>query len=90
MNYHATSPLKEIVFEFDNSTAISHETVKRWMDAQDIEAMGALMSLLADQKHSQRIDPPIMFQEYFPFAARYYERSIRENPDGEWSDSRTT
>lgn len=30
------------------------------------------------------------FEEYFPFAARYYERTIRENPDGEWSDSRTT
>lgn len=90
MNHQAPSPLKDIVSEFDKSAPIAQEAVKRWMETEDIEAMGALMSLLADEKHSQRIDPPIMFKEYFPFAAHYYERSIRENPDGEWSDSRTT
>jgi hypothetical protein len=90
MNHQSPSPLKEIVSEFDKSAPITHEAVKRWMETEDIEAMGALMSLLADEKHSQRIDPPIIFEEYFPFATRYYERSMRENPDGEWSDSRTT
>jgi hypothetical protein len=90
MNHQAGSPLKDIVSEFDKSAPIAHEDVKRWMETQDIEAMGALMSLLADEKHSQRIDPPIMFEEYFPFATRYYERTIRESLDGEWSDSRTT
>ena len=90
MNHQSSSPLKDIVSEFDKREPISHEAVKSWMETQDIEAMGALMSLLADEKHAQRIDPPILFQEYFPFATRYYERSIRENPDGEWSDSRTT
>lgn len=90
MNHQAASPLKDIVSELDKSAPIRREVIKGWMDTQDIEAMGALMSLLADQKHSQRIDPPIVFEEYFPFAARYYERSIRDNPDGEWSDSRTT
>jgi len=89
MNLQAQSPLKDIVSEFNKSTPIAHEAVKRWMAAQDIEAMGALMGLFADKKHFQRIDPPLMFDEYFPFAARYYERTIRENPDGEWSDSRT-
>lgn len=90
MNHQDPSSLREIVSELDKRTSIAHESVKRWMETQDIEAMGALMSLLADEKHSQRIDPPIVFEEYFPFAARYYERGIRENPDGEWSDSRTT
>jgi hypothetical protein len=82
MNHQAASPLKDIVSEFNKSAPIAHEDVKRWMETQDIEAMGALMSLLADEKHSQRIDPPIMFEEYFPFATRYYERTIRESPDG--------
>ena len=90
MNYQTPSPLEDIVSEFDKSAPIPHEAIKRWMETQNIEAMGALMSLLANEKHSQRIDPPIVFEEYFPFAKRYYERSIRENPDGEWSDSRTT
>lgn len=90
MNHQSPSPLKDIVSEFDKSSLIAHEAVKHWMETQDIEAMGALMSLLSNEKHSQRIDPPIMFEEYFPFATLYYERSIRENPDGEWSDSRTT
>jgi hypothetical protein len=90
MNHQSPSPLKDIVSEFDKRESITHEAVKRWMETQDIEAMGALMSLLSDEKHYQRIDPPIMFEEYFLFATRYYERNIRENPDGEWSDSRTT
>ena len=90
INHRHQSPLKNIVAEFDKSAPIGHAAVKRWMETQDIEAMGALMSLLADEKHSQRIEPPIGFEEYFPFATRYYERSLLENPDGEWSDSRTT
>lgn len=90
MNHRHQSPLNEIVSEFDKSAPIAHEAVKRWMETQDIEAMGALMNLLADEKHLQRIVPPIRFEQYFPFATRYYERAIRESPDGEWSDSRTT
>jgi hypothetical protein len=89
-DHQDASPLTEIVAEFDKTTPIARDTVKRWMETEDIEAMGALMNLLADKKHFQRIDPPLAFQEYFPFAMHYYERSIRENPDGEWSDSRTT
>jgi hypothetical protein len=73
MNHQSPSPLKDIVSEFDKRESITHEAVKRWMETQDIEAMGALMSLLSDEKHYQRIDPPIMFEEYFLFATRYYE-----------------
>jgi hypothetical protein len=90
MNHPSFSPLKEIVSEFDKTTPIAHDTVKRWMDTKDIEAMGALMNLFADEKNSARIDPPLEFEEFFLFAAGYYERSLRENPHGEWSDSRTT
>jgi len=90
MNHQDLSTLNEIVAEFDQSTPITHQAVQRWMETHDIEAMGALMSLLADDKHSQRIEPAVTFEEYFPFATRYYERNLLENPDGEWSDSRTT
>jgi hypothetical protein len=89
-DHQDASPLTEIVAEFEKTTPIERDKVKRWMETEDIEATGALMSLLADKKHFQRIDPPLAFQEYFPFATHYYERSIGENPDGEWSDSRTT
>jgi hypothetical protein len=91
MNDEPASPiLNVVVSEFTNTTPIPHDTVKGWMESQDIETMGALMNLLADPRHFSRIDPPLTFEEYFPFAARYYERTIRENPGGEWSDSRTT
>ncbi len=35
-----------------------------------------------------RIEPPISISEYIEFSKRYYERCLKENPDGDWSDSR--
>jgi hypothetical protein len=84
------TPLREIVAELKGAGPIERPTILRWMRTDDIEAMGALMSLLAENKHFDRIDPPLSLEEYCRFAADYYERALAENPDGEWSDSRTT
>ena len=52
MNDEPASPiLNAVVSEFDNTTPIPHDTVKGWMESQDIETMGALINLLADPKH---------------------------------------
>jgi hypothetical protein len=60
------------------------------MQTSDIEAMGALMDLLAEENHLQRVQPPLAFDDVYPFVRNYYARTLCENPDGEWSDSRTT
>ncbi len=82
--------LVEIIAEFDRTTPLDASTVRRWMTTDDIEAAGALMALLANSKHDSRINPPLRPEEYFEFVRRYYERSLLENPDGEWADSTTT
>jgi hypothetical protein len=85
-----SSPLKEIIAELDRSTQIDRSTFVHWLQTNDIEAMGALMDLLAAEGHSQRVQPPLTFLDIYPFVKNYYERILLENPDGEWSDSRTT
>jgi hypothetical protein len=83
------SPLQKIVAELGKTTPLDRATVRKWMQTDDIEAAGALMDLLGDPKENNRIDPPLMPEDYYPFVRDYYMRSMLENPDGEWADSTT-
>jgi hypothetical protein len=60
--------------------------IQRWMVSSDIEILGFTHHFVSDRRF--RIEPPISLPEYVEFAKRYCERCLRENPDGEWSDSR--
>ena len=59
--------------------------IQRWTASDDIEILGFTYHLLSNRRF--RIEPPISLREYVEFMKRYYERCLRENPDGEWSDS---
>lgn len=87
------SELNEIVAAMGDSespptTPIPREKVLRWMQSDDIEALGAVYALMADQRHHQRVDPPVLLSDSHLFLMRYYERCFLENPDGRWSSSR--
>jgi hypothetical protein len=84
------SPLDDIVAELNRATQLDRDTVHGWMGTDDIEAMGALMSLLSETRNLWRIQPQLNDDDLYSFVARYYSRVLLENPDGEWSDSRTT
>ena len=71
-----------------SSSLIRQSDVRRWMESRDVEALGALFTLLMNRSHYMRIDPPLSFDEYQSFVMNYYKRCIRENPDGEWADTR--
>ena len=60
--------------------------LQRWMESSDIEILGLTHHLLSDRRF--RIEPPISLSKYVEFTKHYCERCLRENPDGEWSDSR--
>lgn len=62
--------------------------IQKWMASGDIEILGFTYALLHDRRF--RIEPPIAITEYVTFTKHYYERCFRENPDGDWSDSRFT
>jgi hypothetical protein len=74
----------------ERSNRIDQSDVVRWMASDDIEALGALFNLLTNAGQSRRIHPPLSFGDYQAFVMRYLDRCFRENPDGEWSDSRYT
>ncbi len=59
-----------------------------WADNQDLEAQGALNSLLFDPADSRRIDPNLTLPEYMALELPYLERCLREDPRGDWADSR--
>ena len=78
----------DIDVEHANISPISHEDVMRWMQTDDVEALGALYELLTESRYYSRVKPQLDFNEYFTFMKEYYERCFLENPDGDWSDSR--
>ncbi len=74
--------------ESPNLEYVPKDRVLLWMKAEDIEVLGALYSYILDKKYAARIRPALIFADYHPFVIRYYERCFRENPDGEWTDTR--
>lgn len=74
--------------EHPSDAAIRREDVLRWMNASELEVQGAAFALLMREPHYSRIEPPLSFEDCHRFAMRYYERCFRENPDGDWADSR--
>jgi hypothetical protein len=89
-----TSTLAQIISEFGpdsehpNTHPVSQETVRLWMQSDDIEALGAAYAFVTDPRHYARIRPPLSCADYYPFVMDYSERCLRENPSGDWADSR--
>lgn len=87
MPFRSNSPLDEIVAEFDRTTPIDAAAVRRWLETDDLKAMGALAALFSEPRFDSRIKPPLSPEEYYPFFRDYYFRAIVENPSGEWAHS---
>jgi len=60
--------------------------IQRWMASSDIEILGFTHHLVSNRRF--RIEPPVSLPDYIEFTKHYCERCLRENPDGEWSDTR--
>jgi hypothetical protein len=85
--------IEEIVGELEipsgiTGPVISLDKVRKWMDATDLDALGALYALLTEPAHAARINPPIDTCEVSAFLRHYFTRCITENPESEWADSR--
>jgi len=88
----SSATLDEIVAEImggpEKSTFVSGDKVKAWMHTDDIEALGALYEFLTEKRFYSRVSPPLSFEDYHLFVVRYYERCLREDPEGQWCNSR--
>jgi hypothetical protein len=56
------------------------------MNSEDPEMLGIACTVLSE--HAECIEGELLPVEVWPFYIRYYEKCIREDPEGEWSDSR--
>ncbi|HVB85058.1 MAG TPA: hypothetical protein VNK23_00120 [Candidatus Dormibacteraeota bacterium] len=65
---------------------ISLSDLREWMESSDIEILGFASATIHNRRF--RIEPPLSTEEYVSFEKSYHERCLRDNPDGEWSDSR--
>jgi hypothetical protein len=88
-----SNAIGEILQAFDLSPIrephqILREQVLRWMRLDDIEARGALYTMLCDVNRTQRVQPALSFEDYYDFVIPYLEQCIESNPDGDWSESR--
>jgi hypothetical protein len=77
------------IFSFaEGGDPIPHDKFAAWSRDSDLEVQGALYSFLSEASFYTRIVPPLSTGDYQEFALHYWERCMRENPDGEWADTR--
>jgi hypothetical protein len=67
---------------------VSKAQVLALMAASDLETRGALYGVITDQSHYSRIEPALVFHDYYRFVISYLEQCIIEDPQGECADSR--
>lgn len=85
------SSLEQVTRELmtpDTEKTLSGELVRQWIKSPNLETLGATFKLLHKPEHYNRISPPLGFDDYRSFHLNYYERCLRENPEGVWCDSR--
>jgi hypothetical protein len=67
---------------------IPKSQVLNWMRADDVEALGALYAFVTKREYSNRIQPPLTFDDCWSFTARYFEKCLSDDPSGEWAHGR--
>ncbi|WP_100699001.1 hypothetical protein [Advenella sp. S44] len=65
--------------ESPNVGKLKRNVVLGWMRSQDINTMGAIYSLLLKRVYTNRIEPPLAFEDYKDLFLRFYERCITED-----------
>jgi hypothetical protein len=67
---------------------IGAEDVRQWLESNDIEVLGAAFRLLHNPEQYTRVSPPLTFNDYRNFHIKYFARCLREDPKGDWCESR--
>jgi hypothetical protein len=66
---------------------LSLSDVREWIKSSDIEILGFTHDLIHDSRF--RIEPALPLDEYKDFVKHYFERCLRDNPEGEWQTAAT-
>ena len=93
---NVTKPeLQEVVetmrrIDADPNEKVDQETVRRWMESNDLQVLGAVYYVLFDGRYYPKIEPAFTLNDYKMFLLPYYERCLREDPQADWSSPRYT
>jgi hypothetical protein len=77
----------EILAQIDSTESIPRTTALAWLHSDNLEVQGAAEYVLMERGASRRVDPDLSVRDYVDFMMPYYERCLKENPDGEYAPS---
>jgi len=64
------------------------EKLREWMRSEDMEVLGCVYHTIGDRRYDSRIEPALSADERDLFLKRYFTRCFREDPKGQWCNSR--
>lgn len=79
--------VEEIFARLESDAPIPQAVASAWLSSRDIEVQAAAKYLLLERGAYDRVSPYLEPGFYHDFLQAYYERCLRESPDGEYAPS---
>jgi hypothetical protein len=79
--------IAEIVARVESSEPIPRATALTWLHSDILEVQGVAEYVLFECGACTRVHPYLSVRDYVDFMMPYYERCLKENPDGEYAPS---
>ena len=79
--------IAEIETHIESTEPILKATVLAWLHSDELEVRGAAEYVLMERDACKRVHPYLSARDYVDFMMPYYERCLKENPDGEYAPS---
>jgi len=80
--------LEEVISAMRAVGKIPRPLVRKWMQSNDVEVLGAVYSLFMEPRYYRRIQPSLTIDDYRKFVLPFLQRCILDNPQGDWSLTR--
>lgn len=78
--------IKELRTPAGEQRDVPQSQVRRWMDSEETDVLGATYKFLMASEQTQRVKPPLDFDPVFDFILRYYAHCLKANPQSRWAD----
>ena len=79
--------IKELKAPAGDRKEVPQSQVRKWMQSEDADTLGATYVFLSKSEHVERVTPPLDFDPVFEFMLQYYEFCLKTNPRSEWANS---
>ena len=79
--------IKELKAPAPERKNVPQSQVRKWMESEDTDTLGATYVFLSKAEHVERVTPPLSFDPVFDFMLRYYEFCLKADPQSKWANS---